>query len=211
MAKQKPVSSKGWITGAVLTVVVFLVGAATFGWYRTEVVESGTGLLSTPVATIGGDFSLVDTGNRPFTNKDLLGKPYAMFFGFTYCPDVCPTTLWDASQWLEELGADADKLNFVYVSVDPERDTPEQMKSYLSAFNPRIIGLTGPRAEVDRIIAGYRVYAKRIELDGGDYTMDHTATVYLMDAKGYFAGTIAYQEKPENAVLKLRRLIGVAD
>jgi len=146
---------------------------------------------------------------KEVTDKDLAGKPYAMFFGFTYCPDVCPTTLWDVSQWLEALGPEADRLNFVYVSVDPERDTPEQMKSYLSAFNPRIIGLTGPRENVDKILAGYRVYAQRVELDSGDYTMDHTATIYLMDAEGRFAGTIAYQEKAENALTKLRKLIGV--
>lgn len=209
MARKKPAPSARWISGVVLTAVALLVGALTLGWYRSEVGDKGDGLLSTPVTTIGGEFSLLDTESRPFTDKELAGKPYAMFFGFTYCPDVCPTTLWDVSQWLEALGADADKLNFVYVSVDPERDTPEQMKSYLSAFNPRIIGLTGPRENVDKILAGYRVYAQRVELDSGDYTMDHTATIYLMDAEGRFAGTIAYQEKAENALTKLRKLIGV--
>ncbi|HOV02918.1 MAG TPA: SCO family protein [Hyphomicrobiales bacterium] len=209
MARKKSAPSARWISGVVLTAVALLVGALTLGWYRSEVGDKGDGLLSTPVTTIGGEFSLLDTESRPFTDKDLAGKPYAMFFGFTYCPDVCPTTLWDVSQWLEALGPEADRLNFVYVSVDPERDTPEQMKSYLSAFNPRIIGLTGPRENVDKILAGYRVYAQRVELDSGDYTMDHTATIYLMDAEGRFAGTIAYQEKAENALTKLRKLIGV--
>lgn len=198
----------GW--KVVLAIAVLVAAAAlSFGWFGEKIGEKAGGLLSEPVMTIGGPFELVDVDGKPFTDKDLLGKPRAMFFGFTFCPDVCPTTLWEATEWLNALGPDAEKLNFVYVSVDPERDTPEQMKSYLSAFHPQIIGLTGTVEQVQKVVEAYRVYAKKVELDGGDYTMDHTATVYLMDAEGGFRGTIAYGEAEENAVLKLRRLIGV--
>ncbi|MCC2111453.1 MAG: SCO family protein [Hyphomicrobiales bacterium] len=192
---------------AAIAVLVGGLGALTIGWYRTEIAGDTGGLLSKPVATIGGPFELVDTEGRTVTDKDLLGKPRAMFFGFTYCPDVCPTTLWEASQWLEALGEDAEKLRFVYVTVDPERDTPQQMKDYLSAFDSRIVGLSGSRPQIDQVIKAYRVYAKRVALDGDDYTMDHTATVYLMNGKGEFVGTVAYQEEQESVLKKLRRLI----
>ena len=149
----------------------------------------------------------MDTDGDRVTEAAFAGKPTAMFFGFTFCPDVCPTTLYEAGGWLDALGDKADDVTIVFVSVDPERDTPDQLKSYLSSFDPRIVGLTGSREQVDDVVSKYRVYAKKVPLDDGDYTMDHSAAVMLFDGDGDFAGTIDYRESKESAVAKLERLV----
>lgn len=156
---------------------------------------------------IGGPFNLVDTKGQPVTEKTLLGKPTAIFFGFTYCPEVCPTTMTDMTAWLRALGPEADKLNVVFVSVDPERDTPDQLKQYLSNFDPRIRGFTGTPEAVAKAAKAYRVYYQKVPQDGGGYTIDHSSAVYLFDAKGNFVEPIGYQTPAERAVDQLRRLI----
>ena len=158
-------------------------------------------------ATIGGPFHLVDQNGNTVTEADLKGHPTAMFFGYTLCPDVCPTTLYDMTTLMEQLGPEADKLKVYFVSVDPERDTREVMAEYMSAFDPRFIGLTGTRAEVDEIIKNYRVYARKVEQETGPYLMDHTAGVYLLDDAGALTGTIDYHENSETSLAKLKRLI----
>ncbi|MCG6859543.1 MAG: SCO family protein [Salaquimonas sp.] len=167
----------------------------------------GKGIAELAGAKIGGPFTLERTDGSVITEKDLAGKPYAMFFGFTHCPEVCPTTLWEATGWMKQLGADADKFTLYFVTVDPERDTGEFMAEYLTSFDPRIVGLTGTPEQIEQIKKDYRVYARKVPLDDGDYTMDHTASMYLMHGDGSFAGTIAYQENGETALKKLRRLI----
>lgn len=158
------------------------------------------------IADIGGPIDLASAAGGRFTNADLDGKPYAIFFGFTRCPAICPTTLSDLTLDLDELGPLADKLKVIFVSVDPERDTPETMKEYLSAFDPRIVGLTGTPAEIEAIGKDFRVYYRKVPTEGGDYTMDHTASVYLMDARGRFVGTLAFEEDRTAQVAKLKRL-----
>lgn len=162
------------------------------------------------IAEVGGPFQLLDTTGKPVTEQDLLGKPTVLFFGFTFCPEVCPTTLHELSGLMKELGPDADALNVVFVSVDPERDTPDQLREYLSLFDPRIRGFTGTEDQVERIAKAYRVYYQRVPLEGGGYTMDHTASVYLMNPEGRFTGTIAYGEAHDTALAKLTRLAGMA-
>ena len=158
-------------------------------------------------ASIGGPFSLTDQHGATVTEASLKGHPSAMFFGYTFCPDVCPTTLYEATTWLEALGADGDKLKVYFVTVDPERDTEKALADYLSAFDSRIVGLTGTRAEIDRILKAYRVFSRKVPRDDGSYLMDHTAAVYLLDADGRFTGVIDYQEKPETAMAKLTGLV----
>lgn len=158
-------------------------------------------------ASIGGPFTLQRTDGTTVTEKDLMGRPHAIFFGFTHCPEVCPTTLWEASGWLGELGGDADRFAFYFVTVDPERDTAEVLAQYMTSFDARIAGLTGTPEQVEQIKTAYRVYSRKVVLDDGDYTVDHTATVYLMHGDGRFAGTIAYGEDTASAVAKLRRLV----
>lgn len=154
------------------------------------------------------DVHLIDQKGRPFTAADLKGKPTAVFFGFTYCPEICPTTLVDIGRWMEGLGKDADKLNVVFVTVDPERDTQQQMALYLSSFDPRIRGVTGTPEEIAKMAKGFRVYYRKVPTGGGEYTMDHSSAVYLMDARGRFVEPIGYQEGLDRVLPKLRSLIG---
>ena len=135
----------------------------------------------TAPAAIGGPFQLTDQAGQAVTEKNLKGKPTLIFFGFTHCPDVCPTSLFEISEVLKAMGSDADRVNAFFVSVDPERDTAAAMKDYLSSFDPHLKGLTGDPQAVAKVISAYRVYAKKVPLKDGDYTMDHTALIYLMD------------------------------
>ncbi|PVB62987.1 SCO family protein [Labrenzia sp. 011] len=178
--------------------------------YQQTAGNQNSGALIEPLSAIGGPFELINGDGETVTDQTFAGKPSLFFFGFTYCPDVCPTTLAELQGWMEALGEDAAKLNYAFVTVDPERDTPEVMRDYVWAFDKRITPLTGSREQIDAIIKAYRVYAKKVPLDDGDYTMDHSAAVYLMDADNRFVGTIAYGEDEENALKKLRRLIGKA-
>ena len=188
-------------------IVAIAGGLGTYVVLRDEAprrVEAGS---LKPVSGIGGPFALVDQKRRPFTEKALEGRPTAMFFGYTFCPDVCPTTLLEATSWMKELGADADRLRILFVSVDPNRDTPEKLDAYLASFDERFIGLSGSREETDRIVKAYRVFARKVDGKGGDYTMDHTASIYLLDAQARFVGVINFQEPTDKAVAKLRQLL----
>jgi protein SCO1/2 len=190
-----------YIAWALVALLVAVIG------YVALTGDAGRKALEIANVKLGGPFELVRGDGTPITDKDLAGKAHAIFFGFTHCPEVCPTTLYEAAGWLEKLGPDADKFNIYFVTVDPERDTPEVIKDYVASFDPRITGITGAPDKIAKVISDYRVYAKRVELEGGDYTMDHTATVYLINADGSFAGTIAYNENPDVALEKLRKLI----
>jgi protein SCO1/2 len=159
------------------------------------------------VAPIGGAFSLTDQSGAPFSNGDLLGKPYAIFFGYTHCPDVCPTTLFELSRALAKLGPDAERLRVVFVTVDPARDTPDFLKEYLTAFDRRIVALTGSDKEIAEAAKTFRIFYQKVAAEDGDYTMDHSASVILMDAAGSFVGTISYGEDSEKMLAKLRRLL----
>lgn len=187
--------------------VAVLAGVSGVLVYQQTAGNENSGGLIEPLAAIGGPFELVDGNGETVTDATFAGKPTVLFFGFTYCPDVCPTTLSELQGWMDALGDDAEKLNYAFVSVDPERDTPEVMRDYVWAFDKRITPLTGSREQVDAMIKAYRVYAKKVPLDDGDYTMDHSAAVYLMNADNKFVGTIAYQEAEDTALPKLRRLI----
>jgi len=159
------------------------------------------------VAGVGGPFQLEDQDGKPFGDADLKGRPYLVFFGFTHCPDICPTTLFDISQVMAKLGKDADRTGAVFITVDPERDTPALIKDYLSNFDPHVRGLTGDRHAIDATLKAYRVYAKKVPLEGGDYTMDHTAIVYLMDKNGHFVAPFNLKQTPEAAAAALRRYL----
>ncbi|MBL0932934.1 MAG: SCO family protein [Alphaproteobacteria bacterium] len=162
--------------------------------------------ISTALSQFGGTFSIPDMNGKRMTERDLAGRPSLMFFGFTYCPDVCPTTLTDISGWLDTLGEEAKDLAVYFISVDPERDTPEQLRDYLSAFDGRIMGLVGTPAETARIADAWRVVYKKVP-QGDSYVIDHTATVFMVDKSGQFAGTIDFHEQRETALAKLSRLL----
>lgn len=180
---------------------------------RRDLIIAAAGLsLAASAATaapapIGGPFRLMDQHGRPTTERDLLGRPSLVFFGYTFCPEVCPTTLTKITRWLRLLGPQGARLNVFFVTVDPERDTQKQLGEYLSAFDPRIRGLTGAPAEIARMAKAYRVYYRREPTPGGSYLMDHSTTVYLMDGAGRFVEPIAYNEPEGMALDSLRRLV----
>ena len=193
-------------------VVLGLGGAAAalsftlgLGWWRSRHdAQPGAGPLPLPIDEMA--FDLTDHRGNQVRPTDWLRRPTIVFFGFTWCPDVCPTTLIDISGWLEELGADAERLNTVMISVDPERDTAVVLAEYLSNFDPRIIGLTGPLSEIERAAAGFRARFEKVP-QGSDYTMDHTAGVFLFRADGSFGGIIDYHEDRRFALPKIRRVL----
>lgn len=194
----------------ILLVVAVAVIATVFAVYSQMDRQNTARNKLDDSLQFGGDFQMVDDEGTPVSQKDILGKPTVMFFGFTYCPDVCPTTLANLSDLMERLGDDADRMNFVFVSVDPERDTPEKMHDYLSYFDKRIRGFTGTPEQLASMAKGYGVYYKKVPLDGGSYTMDHTASVYLLDSQGSFVGTISFQESQDVALGKLQHLLDKA-
>jgi protein SCO1/2 len=159
------------------------------------------------VAAIGGPFSLTDQNGRTVTDRDLRGKPALMFFGFTHCPDVCPTALFEVSEILRALGPDADRVRVLFVTVDPERDTSAMLKDYLSSFDPHLSALTGTPEEIAAMAKAYRVYYKKVPLAEGGYTMDHTAIVYLMNKDGKFVSPFNIKRTPEAAAADLRKYL----
>jgi protein SCO1/2 len=156
-------------------------------------------------SSVGGPFALVNQDGKTVTDADFLGKPLLVFFGFTHCPDICPTTLFEISEILNRLGSDAAKVNAIFVTVDPERDTPEKLKLYLSSFHPQISALSGSEIQIEAIKKAYFVYAKRVPLEGGSYTMDHTSIVYLMDKQGKFIAPFNLKREADAAAADLRR------
>ncbi|WLP52923.1 cytochrome oxidase assembly protein Sco [Agrobacterium fabrum] len=187
-------------------VVVVLAGVVS--WLTIEMTKTREEMVE---AAYGVPFALTAQNGQPITEKAFQGKPTALFFGFTHCPEVCPTTLFELNGWMEKVDPAGDKLQAYFVSVDPERDTPEIMQQYVSNVSKRITGITGPADKIAETLKGYRIYAKKVPVDekdpNGDYTMDHTASVILLDANGRFAGTIAYGENPDVAEQKLQNLL----
>lgn len=188
----------------LLPLIVFLLGASALALAAFVTFAPNRAGQSAP-SSVGGPFTLTTQEGKPLSDKDLLGAPFLVFFGFTHCPDICPTKLFEISETLRAAGGKGEKLRALFVTVDPERDTAEVMKSYLGAFDPRIIGLTGDRAAIDAVVKAYRAYAKKVPLAGSDYTMDHTALVYLMDKRGGFVGAFNIERPPAEAAAEWLR------
>ena len=153
--------------------------------------------------SIGGDWALVGADGEPFTNADLEGRPHAVFFGFTHCPDICPNTLSRLARLRQDLGEDA--FDIVFITVDPERDGPEEVGKYAELFGTPIIGLTGSQDQIDAVKRQYLVVSEKVA-QGDSYTVDHTSNVFLFDADGKFTVTISPEEGREPALEKLRRI-----
>jgi protein SCO1 len=188
------------VFAAFLGGLVLFFGAIVF-------VTGGRSPIGPAVASVGGPFHLEDQNGKVVSDVDMKGKPFLVFFGFTHCPDICPTTLFEISQLFKALGPDADRTGALFITVDPERDTAAVLKDYLSNFDPHLRGLTGDRPSIDAAIKAYRVYAKKIPLENGDYTMDHTAVVYLMDKDGNFVAPFSVGRTPEAEAADLRRYL----
>lgn len=189
-----------------LQLVVLVALLAVLAAAGVLALQSMGGKPTAQSSFIGGDFSLTNQDGKPVTQANFLGKPTAYFFGYTNCPDACPTTLTDMTDRLKALGPDGDKFNVVFVSVDPARDTPQLLKTYLESFDPRITAATGTPEQVADIIKKFRVYAKKVG-EGDGYTFDHSTAVYLMNAKGELVTLIDYQAPREEALEKMRRAL----
>lgn len=192
---------------AVLLVVVpiaLLIGGKYFGVFGPP---SLTPASTTPRPAVGGPFELVNHEGRAVTEADYRGRLMLVFFGFTYCPDVCPTGLTAIGQALDMLGADAVNVAPLFVTVDPERDTPEQLKEYVRHFHPRLIGLTGTPEKIAAAAKAYRVYYAKARTPGAppdEYTMDHTSIVYLMGRDGKFIAHFSHGTEPKTIAERVR-------
>ncbi|MDX0177347.1 SCO family protein [Sinorhizobium meliloti] len=197
----KLVRYAAWASIAVLAAA--LAAAVIFPRLTPQPVMTGKAL-------VGGPFQLETVDGKPFSNKDVEGRPYLVFFGFTNCPDVCPTTLFELTGLLKDLGPAADKIAPLFVTVDPERDTPEMLRVYMNAFDPRITALRGTLEQTQSAAKAFAAYFKKVPLDSGEYTMDHTASVILMKSDGTFQGTLDMHEPRETQLKKLELLAASA-
>lgn len=189
-----------------LVIIAAFAGSLAAGLLVVLWLTGGFRSVTAP-ASIGGAFQLTDQTGQAVTEQNLKGKPSLIFFGFTHCPDVCPTSLFEISEVLRAMGKDAGRVNAYFVSVDPERDTAAAMKEYLSSFDPHLQGLTGNAEAVAKVISSFRVYAKKVPLKDGDYTMDHTALIYLMDRDGKFVSPFNLKRAPDAAATDLKRYL----
>lgn len=194
--------SPRWILWLVVLMIAAVVAIGVF--HRGSRDGEGAG---NAAHVFGGSFTLTAPDGSTVTEKTLAGKPYAIFFGYTRCPDVCPTSLARMARLRKQLGPDGMRFAIVFVSVDPGHDKPADLGNYVALFGTPILGLTGTDAQIEQIKKGYGIYSAKVPLPGGDYTIDHSAAIYLMTAKGAFSGTIDTQESDATALEKLRRLI----
>lgn len=184
----------------VLFVAAFTIGIVGFQAYRDKQLASGE------ESAYGGAFKLVDMDNQEITEQALRGHPSAVFFGYTHCPVICPTTLFELDGWLKQLGSEGETIRGYMVTIDPERDTPEFIQKYVTNVSDRITGITGDPASIAAMLKSYNIYAKKVDEDGDNYTMDHTASILLLDKNGRLRSTIAFGEPADTAISKLKRL-----
>jgi protein SCO1 len=187
-----------------LIVPIFALGLALVLLVATAWIT----LMNRPTSTggagaVGGSFALINHDGGVITDRDMRGKPFLIFFGFTHCPDVCPAALMEISQVLEAMGPDA-KISALFVSIDPERDTPAALKDYVSNFDKRIIGVTGPRESINAVAKAYRVYHRKVPGENGEYTMDHSTVTYLMDRRGQFVNAVNLQRPAKDVAAELK-------
>ncbi len=184
-------------------------------WVLVAVVAIGATALfvfrppARPLGVSGQEFALNSTKGGAFTQEDLRGTPSLVFFGFTYCPDVCPTTLAETTAWRSQLGLTEEDLRIIFVSVDPERDTLEMVKNYVEGFDPSIIGLVGSSLEqTENVKKAFGVFSEKVGEPGDpNYLVNHTALTFLIDENGAFEGTVAYEEEQATALAKVKRLV----
>ena len=196
------------MTGRHLRIALWvLVAVAALGGILLALQPPAPASRETGMATIGGPFSLTGSDGQPFPSSRLSGKPAAIFFGFTNCPDVCPTTLSRLVKLRRQLGRGDEALSIVFITVDPERDGPAEVGSYAALFGAPVIGLTGSPADIERVKKQFGVFSQKVEQPGGNYSVDHSASVFLMDRDGRFIATLSPEEGDAVALAKLKRLV----
>ena len=190
-----------------LVVAALVLSAAGLGLGASYLARSPQTVAA--AADLGAPFTLVDHTGAPITEAALEGQTTLLFFGFTHCPEICPTTVYEIDGWMRALGDEAEKVDAYFVTVDPERDTPEILEDYLAYQSPHVTGITGDPEDVWAMARSWRVYwAKGEDLGGGNYNVDHTSSVYVLDASGDLAGVIGYGEPAERALETIRRAMG---
>jgi protein SCO1 len=190
----------------VLWVLVAIVLAVYTVLMLRPVQETPTQQEPLAISSIGGPFTLTGSDGKPFSSTALAGKPYAIFFGFTHCPDVCPTTLARMVRLRQQLGAGDQAFEILFVTVDPERDGPAEVGKYAELFNSPVTGLTGSPARIGQVKKQFGIFSQKAPDSNGGYSVDHTSTVLLFDRKGDFNGTISPEEGDSGALAKLKRI-----
>ena len=190
----------------VLWALVLVAGAILAIFLLTPRPDSSSQGNAIELAGFGGPFTLVGADGKAFSSSRLNGRPHALFFGFTHCPDVCPTTLARLVRLREQLGKGAGTFDVVFVTVDPERDGPAEVGKYAELFGSPVIGLTGSPAQIAQVKKQFGIYSRKVPDQSGSYSVDHTATVLLFDRNGRFTGTIAPEESDTAALAKLKRI-----
>lgn len=185
-----------FILAGITFLMAGVIGWMTYDWYRMQ--ASGE--------AFGAPFALVDNKGQPITEAAFRGHPSVVFFGFTHCPEVCPTTLAEMDGWLKTLGPEGKDIRAYFVSIDPERDTPQVMNSYVTNVSDRITGITGDPEKVRQMARDFKIFFRKVDGQNGEYNMDHTASVLMLGRGGGFFGTITYEENPDTALQKLKRL-----
>ncbi|CAA2105117.1 hypothetical protein MBUL_03032 [Methylobacterium bullatum] len=188
-----------------LPLILFALGLVALGVAATVMLVPKAGQVAT--SSVGGPFTLTDQDGRRVTERDFAGATHLVFFGFTHCPDVCPTTLQQIGDVLQALGPKGKDTKALFIAVDPERDTPEALKTYLSSFDPRIVGLTGSPEEVAAAVKAYRAYVRKVPTKGDDYTMEHTALVYIMDGRNRFVNALNLTKPADQAAAELAKVL----
>jgi protein SCO1/2 len=205
---------RGKTSPPLMLMAVLLVGSVGAGvllWNLGKIRQADAPIvITTGEPDIGGAFSLIDQDGGRRSDGDFRGRHMLVFFGFTYCPDICPTTLSILSAALNDIGPLADDIAPIFISVDPDRDTPEILKPYLSAFGSEFVGLTGTKEEVDVAVAAYRAFYQMSGGDNDDYLVDHTTIIYLMDADGKFVTNYDLNMGPDAIAIDLRQRISDA-
>ena len=199
-------TQRPWLVVSVLA----MMGLVTATLVRQAMRSSDPVAGQSSGPAIGGAFELLDRDGKPFTDRNLLGRPFAIYFGYTRCPDVCPATLMQLATWRRALGPEGEKLQIVFVTVDPEIDTPQLAGNYGDLFQASIIGLSGTPAQIEAIAKAYKVVYMKVPQPSGGYNVDHSTSVYLMDRNGRYIDRLTPQDPDEQALGKLRQLLASA-
>lgn len=203
----RPAQPGGWLRHLRRALWLTVFAAAGIALYAATNRPEGPTVSSDFADSVGGPFTLTAADGSTVTERTLAGRPFAIFFGFTRCPDVCPTTLARLARLRERMGDEGDEFEIVFVSVDPEIDRPEDIGNYVALFDTPIMGLTGTPEQVEAITQAYHVFYEKVPIDGGGYTVDHSASVFLMDRDGRLQSIIDHHEDPDSALAKLERLV----
>jgi protein SCO1/2 len=199
-------NSRRFVLAAVLLGGLVIMGAGVLlALAHRDTPRGAAGTLL--ASAIGGPFRLVDQNGKTVTDADLKGKWSLVYFGYTHCPDACPTALNDIAIALDQLGPKREAVRSVFITVDPERDTPEVLKDYVTSFDAAILALSGSPEEIARAAKAYRVYYAKHPEPGGDYSMDHSSVIYVMDPEGRFTASFTHQSTPEEIAERLKKLL----